>query len=351
MNLGYFTFPIHPTEKNYYQCLMEDRQSVILADKLGFKEAFIGEHLTDKCEKITSCANFISSLIFETKKIKLATGTLNLPNSHPAAIAGQVAMLDNMLKGRFIMGIGPGSLTSDMEVFDTLNKNRTEMFLESIQHIFDIWSAKGPLDLKGKYWNISTKNTFDNDLNIGVIPKPYQKPNPEIVVTSLGSSQKALDSALNRGWNVLSSNFLNNERLLEQNKIISENQRNDVHWRVAKFIFVSQKKSELESYGLSEKSPIFFCFKQIFNKLKKANRLDIFKKNIDDKNEKIDFYKILSEISIVGSVEEVTNKILELKQNLSMMKTLTYVNVDWKNDILSKKSMELLAEKVNKNIS
>ena len=49
--------------------------------------------------------------------------------------------------------------------------------------------------------------------------------------------------------------------------------------------------------ALSEKSPIFFCFKQIFNKLKKANRLDIFKKNIDDKNEKIDFYKILNEIS------------------------------------------------------
>jgi alkanesulfonate monooxygenase SsuD/methylene tetrahydromethanopterin reductase-like flavin-dependent oxidoreductase (luciferase family) len=260
-------------------------------------------------------------------------------------------MLDNMLKGRFIMGIGPGSLTSDMEVFDTLNKNRTEMFLESIQHIFDIWNTDGPLDLKGKYWNISTKNTFDENLNIGILPKPYQNPHPEIVVTSLGSSQKALESALNRGWNVLSSNFLNNERLLEQNKIISENQRNDVHWRVAKFIFVSQKKSELESYGLSEKSPIFFCFKQIFNKLKKANRLDIFKKNIDDKNEKIDFYKILSEISIVGSIEEVTDKILELKQNLSMMKTLTYVNVDWKNDILSKKSMELLAEKVNKNIS
>ena len=291
MKLGYFTFPIHPSDKNYFQCLMEDRQSVILADKLGFTEAFIGEHLTDSCEKITSCANFISSLIFDTKKIKLATGTLNLPNSHPASIAGQVAMLDNMLKGRFIMGIGPGSLTSDMEVFDTLNKNRTEMFLESIQHIFDIWNTDGPLDLKGKYWNISTKNTFDENLNIGVLPKPYQNPHPEIVVTSLGSSQKALESALNRGWNVLSSNFLNNERLLEQNKIISENQRNDVHWRVAKFIYVSQKKSELESYGLSEKSPIFFCFKQIFNKLKKANRLDIFKKNIDDKNEKIDFIK------------------------------------------------------------
>ena len=69
----------------------------------------------------------LGSVFFETSKIKLATGTLNLPNSHPANIAGQVSMLDNMLKGRFIMGIGPGSLSSDMEVFDTLNKNRTEI--------------------------------------------------------------------------------------------------------------------------------------------------------------------------------------------------------------------------------
>ena len=249
------------------------------------------------------------------------------------------------------MGIGPGSLTSDMEVFDTLNKNRTEMFLESIQHIFDIWNSEGPLDLKGKHWNISTKNTFDTDLNIGVIPKPYQKPNPEIVVTSLGSSKKALDAALNRGWNVLSSNFLNNERLMEQNKIIQENTRDDVHWRVAKFIFVSDNKSEVEDYGVSEKSPIFFCFKQIFNKLKKANRLDIFKKNIDDKNEKVDFYKILNEISVVGSIEEVKDKILETKEKLTMMKTLTYVNVDWKDESLTRKSMELLSNKVINNIS
>lgn len=348
MNLGYFTFPIHPVEKNYYQCLMEDRQSVILADKLGFKEAFIGEHLTDKCEQITSCTNFISSLIFDTNQIKLATGTLNLPNSHPANIAGQVAMLDNMLKGRFIMGIGPGSLTSDMEIFDTLDKDRTEMFLESIKHIFDIWKSNGPLDLKGRYWNISTKKTFDKNLNIGVLPKPYQKPHPEIVVTSLGSSKKSLDAALNRGWNVLSSNFLNDERLLEQNTIIKDNKRKDIHWRVAKFIFINDNKRVLNDYALSEHSPIFFCFKQIFNKLKKANRLNIFKKNVDDKNEKVDFYKILNEIAIVGSVQEVKDKIEKTKEKLSMMKTLTYVNVDWKDKSLTKNSMELLANKVAK---
>ena len=69
---------MHPHNKNYYKSLMEDRESIILADKLDFKEAFVGEHLSDKCERITSCMNFISSLVFDTKKIKLATGTLNL---------------------------------------------------------------------------------------------------------------------------------------------------------------------------------------------------------------------------------------------------------------------------------
>ena len=54
MKLGYFTFPMHPSNKNYHKLLMEDRESVILADKLGFSEAFIGEHLSDKCERITS---------------------------------------------------------------------------------------------------------------------------------------------------------------------------------------------------------------------------------------------------------------------------------------------------------
>ena len=71
MKLGYFTFPMHPPKKNYYKTLMEDRESIILADQLGFNEAFIGEHLSDRCERITSCMNFISSLIFDTKILNL----------------------------------------------------------------------------------------------------------------------------------------------------------------------------------------------------------------------------------------------------------------------------------------
>ena len=47
MNLSYFIQPVHPLNRNYQEILSEDIESVILADKLGFQEAFFGEHFTD----------------------------------------------------------------------------------------------------------------------------------------------------------------------------------------------------------------------------------------------------------------------------------------------------------------
>ena len=48
MRLGYFTMPVHPMHRNWAETLKEDREAIILADKLGFYDAFMGEHLTDK---------------------------------------------------------------------------------------------------------------------------------------------------------------------------------------------------------------------------------------------------------------------------------------------------------------
>lgn len=107
MKIGFFTMPIHPLDKDYKKTLSEDQQAFLLADKLGYSEAYCGEHVTDVAENITSSTLFIVSLVAETKQIRLGTGTVNMPNSHPAAIAGQIAMLDHMLDGRFNFGISP----------------------------------------------------------------------------------------------------------------------------------------------------------------------------------------------------------------------------------------------------
>ena len=93
MNLGYFTMPLHPPCRNYVETLKEDREAILLADKLGFTEAYVGEHVTDIAESITDCCVFLASLAHDTKTIKLGTGTVNLANNHPAAIATKVAML------------------------------------------------------------------------------------------------------------------------------------------------------------------------------------------------------------------------------------------------------------------
>lgn len=69
MNLGYFTMPLHPQERNYTQTLQEDRAAIILADQLGFADAYVGEHLTDELETVTSSLMFQCSLIAETRQI------------------------------------------------------------------------------------------------------------------------------------------------------------------------------------------------------------------------------------------------------------------------------------------
>ena len=102
---------------------------------------------------------------------------------------------------------------------------------------------------------------------------------------------------------------------------------------------------------MSEKGPIFFCLNQIYKKLKKYNRLDILKKNPNDKKEKIDIKELMNKLVIYGDTIEVKDKILELKSKFNNMKTLTYVNVDWQDTKITKKSMQLLSEKVIEKIN
>jgi len=121
VKLGYFTMPLHAVGRDWRQTLAEDREAVLLAERLGFEEAFIGEHVTDLAETITSCLIFIATLARDTHRIKLGSGTVNLANRHPAATAAEIAMVDTLLEGRFILGVGPGGLPSDAEMFQTMD--------------------------------------------------------------------------------------------------------------------------------------------------------------------------------------------------------------------------------------
>jgi len=191
MKLGFFTMPIHPLEKDWRVSLTEDREAFVLADELGFTEAYVGEHVTDRAENITSCIAFLAWIAAATKKIKLGTGTINMPNTHPAATAASLAMLDHMLDGRLIFGISPGGLLSDAELFGNLDANRNEMFLEAINQVLEIWASEPPYNIKGKYWNMSVERTLMAEVGQGFIAKPLQRPHPPIVVTAVAPFSRA----------------------------------------------------------------------------------------------------------------------------------------------------------------
>jgi alkanesulfonate monooxygenase SsuD/methylene tetrahydromethanopterin reductase-like flavin-dependent oxidoreductase (luciferase family) len=353
MKLGYFTMPLHPPQRNYVQTLKEDREAIILADRLGFTEAYVGEHVTDTAETITDCSVFLASLAPVTKQIKLCTGTVNLPNGHPAAIASKVAMLDNLLEGRFIFGISPGGLPSDWEIFGNMGANRTEMFVECIDHVLGLWAAgDGPIRREGKYWTLSTEKTVIADIGQGLMLKPYQRPHPPIVVTAVEPFSKGVTEAAARGWDMISANFLLPQWVKSHwPKYVEGCQRIDrtpdpANWRVAKTVFVADDDRTAREYGFGPQSPYRFYYKQLGFKLKRAGRANLFKPDKEMSDDAVTTDFIVDNLVVAGTVDRVVDELLAFREKVGDFGTLLYCGMDWVDAKLARRSMELMAEKV-----
>jgi alkanesulfonate monooxygenase SsuD/methylene tetrahydromethanopterin reductase-like flavin-dependent oxidoreductase (luciferase family) len=352
MDLAYFTMPLHPPSRDYTATLKEDRAAIVLADRLGYKAAFIGEHVTDRAETITSSLVFIASLLDATKRIKLGSGTINLPNAHPAAVAAQVAMLDHLLEGRFLMGISPGGLRSDAEAFGNLDRDRTEMFVEAIDQILALWSKKPPYDLEGKYWSITTRRTFDPEIGQGAMVAPWQKPHPPIFVTVVAPFSKGVVAAAERGWTPISANFLQPVWVASHWPMYRQGRENagaaarPEDWWVAKSIFVADDEQTAATYAKAANSPYRFYFGNLMRKLIGNKRPELFKVDRDMPDAAITLDYVLDSLVICGTVESVVDQILAFRERIGDFGTLVYAGHDWTDERLARRSMELMAEEV-----
>ncbi len=351
MKLGFFTMPIHPLGKDWRQCLAEDREAFILADELGFVEALAGEHVTDQAENITSCITFIAWIAAATKNIRLGTGTVNMPNSHPAAVASSIAMLDHMLDGRFVFGISPGGLLSDAEVFGNLDNNRNEMFVEAINQVLAIWEGEAPYNLNGKYWKISTERTLLTEIGQGVMPKPLQRPHPPIVVTAVAPFSKGVTEAAARGWDPISANFLmpvwaksHWPKYVEGCEMAGRT-ADPANWRVAKSVFVADDMATAKAYALDPNGPYVSYYRSLFTKLKKNGRIELFKTYREQPDDEVTLEMVCDKLIIYGTPDKVADDILKLREEVGEFGTMLYAGKDWKDRELGRKSMILLAEK------
>jgi alkanesulfonate monooxygenase SsuD/methylene tetrahydromethanopterin reductase-like flavin-dependent oxidoreductase (luciferase family) len=355
MRLGYFSMPLHPLGREWADTLREDRDAVILADRLGFHDAFIGEHLTDRHENITNSLLFLATLIPETTQIRLGTGTTNLSHMHPVLVAAQSAMFDQLSGGRFILGISPGALPSDAEVLGILGEDRNKIFAESIAVITKIWESEPPynIDLPDNRFKVTTATTIDLDLGVGVMPKPLQQPRPEIVGTVVAPFSKGVIAMGAADFHPLSANFLLPQWVATHWPNYVEGKEsvgvtaNPSDWRVARTIFVADDEKTAESYAKTDaNSPYRFYYSQMYKKMKKIGRLELFKSYRDQPDDEITLETVIDKLVITGTPDSVAEQILAFRESTGAFGEIVYAGLDWVDPTLARRSMELMAEKV-----
>jgi alkanesulfonate monooxygenase SsuD/methylene tetrahydromethanopterin reductase-like flavin-dependent oxidoreductase (luciferase family) len=357
MNLGFFTMPIHPLGKDWRLSLREDREAFLLADELGFTEAYVGEHVTDQAENITSSVAFLAWIAASTRQIRLGTGTINMPNTHPATVAASIAMLDHMLDGRLIFGISPGGLLSDAELFGNLDANRNAMFLESINQVLEIWAGKPPYNITGRYWNISTQKTLIAEVGQGLIGRPLQQPHPPVVVTAVAPFSRGVTEAAARGWDPISANFLMPVWVKSHwPKYVEGCQRvgraaDPGNWRVAKSVFVAKDAPTAKAYATDPDGPYVYYYRSLLTKLKKSGRIELFKTRRDQPDEEVTLESVCDKLIIYGTPESVADQLLAFQEVIGNFGTLLYAGKDWKDRELGRQSMILMAEKVMPHVN
>ena len=360
MRLGLFMMPMHALGRNHTQTLREDRETVILADRLGYHDVFIGEHLTDTTENIintteniTNSMMFLATLIHATKQIKLGTGTCNLSQMHPTLIAAQAAMFDHLSEGRFIFGVSPGALPSDFEALGMLDVDRNQLFGETIDFILAIWEREPPYDIElpGNRYKVSTRLTHDPAIGIGIMPKPLQQPRPEIVGTVVAPFSKGVVKMGERDFHPMSANFLLAKWAKTHWVNYAEGKRNvgatpdAADWRVARTIFVADDDATARRYAIeAARSPYRFYYEQLYAKVKERGGQAVFKERIEQPDDEITIDYILDRLVMHGSVDRVVDQILALREEIGDFGELVYASMDWVDETLTKRSMQLMAE-------
>ncbi len=352
MEHGYFMMPLHHTEKDYHLSLEEDMEAIVLADELGYSEAWVGEHYSSAVEQITSPLMFHANLIARTKQIKFATGVMCLPQYHPAVQAGQAAMFDHLSKGRFIMGVGPGGLASDFELFGVMDKDRMEMMEEALEMMIELWTTEPPYKMQGKHWTIDMKEWTHHDIKLGYVPKPFQDPYPPVAISAMSPHSGSLKFAGSKGYIPVSANFVATWSVETHWPAYCEGAKaggitpNPEHWRVARSIFVADTDREAEEFVKSPGGAYDYYYEYLFQIFERSDYKAPFVANPTDDPAKLTPQNIRDACIIYGSPETVANKILELRKRIGDFGTVLYAAHDWQDVGAMKKSMTMFAEEV-----
>ena len=352
MEVGYFTMPMHPPGSDLTKTLEDDLQQIITLDKLGYREAWIGEHFTTAWENIPAPDLFIAQALPLTKNIILGTGVTCMPNHNPFVVAHRVAQLDHMARGRFYWGVGSGGFPGDFEVFGYVpaTGDHRIMTQAAIDLVLQIWDDPKPGLYESKYWSFTIPEPQD-DIALRFHIKPYQQPHPPIGVAGVSEKSDTLTLAGARGWLPMSIN-LAHQRILkthwnavEDGAASTGRTADRSTWRIAREVYVAETSKEARRDAID--GVLARDFTQYFRRLlPKVRGLGGLKSDPDMPDSEITAEYMADNVWIVGSADEVAEKLSALNETVGGFGVLLAMGHEWQPEEKWNRSMELLANEV-----
>ncbi len=255
---GIFLAPFHAMDENPTLAIERDLELVQHLDRLGYHEAWIGEHHSGGFEIIASPEVFIATAAERTRHIRLGTGVVSLPYHNPFILADRMVMLDHITRGRAMFGVGPGALVHDAKKIGIEAADQRPMMDQSLDVIVRLLRGETVTEKTGWY-----------DLTDARLQLPcYSQPVMEMAVAASRSPTGAL-AAGRHGIGMLSIGGTSPEALVHHARnwgIYEETARANAkvpdrhNWRLVTMFHVAETRAKAREnvrYGIERFAQYF----------------------------------------------------------------------------------------------
>jgi limonene 1,2-monooxygenase len=178
LGLGAFMSPLHPVREDPTLLLRRDLELIELLDDLDYEECWVGEHHSAGWGTIGAPEVVIATAAERTRHIKLASGVISLPYHHPFHVASRAVHLDHLTRGRFILGVGAGSIPADAYMLGVDPSETRQVTAEALPAVLGL--LNGERVSKKTEWFILQ----DAALQLG----PYSKDGIEVAISSAATA-------------------------------------------------------------------------------------------------------------------------------------------------------------------
>jgi len=157
------------------EAFAESFEQVEAAERWGLDAMWLAEiHVAPERSVCAAPLTIASAIAARTKRMKIGTGVQVLPLCHPLRLAEEAATVDQISHGRLIFGVGRSGFPRTYEAYGVPYGESRERFAETLEILKKAWT-EDPFSYSGKYYSFQ---------NVRATPKPYQKPWPEIRIAA-----------------------------------------------------------------------------------------------------------------------------------------------------------------------